>query len=55
LLARLLKEGGHLPNAADKQLQSDPGTVGCSYADEMLLPAMRHHGFLDQETLIPGE
>jgi len=55
LLARLLSEGGHMPDAADKQLQSDPVAVGCSYADEVLLPAMRHHGFLDQETLIPGE
>jgi hypothetical protein len=54
LLACLVSEGGHTADAADKKLQSDPGRVGCSYADEVLLPAMRLHGFLDQEALIPG-
>lgn len=31
--------------------QVDPGTTGCSYADEVLLPAIRRHGFWDQERL----
>jgi hypothetical protein len=53
LLARVLNGSGHTADEADKQLQSDPGAVGCHYADEILLPAMRQHGFIDQEALIP--
>lgn len=52
LLSRLLTEGGHTADMADKKFQNDPGMVGCSYADQVLLPAMRNHGFLDQEALI---
>ncbi|HEY0720034.1 MAG TPA: hypothetical protein VGE50_02150 [Gammaproteobacteria bacterium] len=51
LLTRVLAEGGHTPNAADKQRQIDPERTGCIYADEVLLPAMRTHGFLDQEVM----
>jgi hypothetical protein len=42
--------GGHLPNMASKERQTDPGTTGCDYADGVLLPSMRHHErFVDQE------
>ncbi len=51
LLKRLLTDGGHQPDEADKQRQLDPGLTGCVYSDEVLLPAMRAHGFLDQELL----
>lgn len=51
LLNRLRAEGGHRPDEADKQRQTDPGVTGCNYADEVLLPAMRDRGFLDQEAL----
>ena len=50
LLARLEAGGGHSPGAARKQGQRDPGTTGCAYADEVLLPAIRmHNRFVDQE------
>jgi hypothetical protein len=49
LLERIRNQGGHSAEAADKQLQIDPGTTGCPYADGVLLPAIREHGFIDQE------
>jgi hypothetical protein len=33
--------------------QVDPGTTGCDFADRILLPAIRDHGFWDQESM-PG-
>jgi len=41
LTAILASGGGHLPEAAGKERQCDPGTTGYSYADGVLLPAMR--------------
>jgi hypothetical protein len=42
--------GGHAPEAANKERQTDPGSTGCAYADEVLLPALRRFGrFVDQE------
>ncbi|AOU97861.1 hypothetical protein BI364_07695 [Acidihalobacter yilgarnensis] len=50
LLSVLEVGGGHLPEVADKAEQLDPGTTGCVYADETLLPALRRLGrFVDQE------
>ena len=50
LTASLAAGGGHLPQAAGKERQGDPGTTGCVYADDILLPLMRQHGrFVDQE------
>lgn len=50
LLARLQAGEGHAPAAAEKSGQTDPGTTGCRYADETLLPAMRSANlFVDQE------
>lgn len=40
--------GGHARDAA----QFDPGRTGCEYADQALLPAIRTHGPLDQESII---
>ncbi|MEN8171179.1 MAG: hypothetical protein ABFS08_13230 [Pseudomonadota bacterium] len=51
LLERLRDGLGHTPNAADKQQQIDPGTTGCPYADNILLPATRQFGFIDQEAI----
>ncbi|WP_432257698.1 Wadjet anti-phage system protein JetD domain-containing protein [Cupriavidus sp. TMH.W2] len=52
LLARLLAEESHAPDEARKSGQADPGLTGCSYADEVLLPALRRLGrFVDQESL----
>ena len=50
-LIRVLSEGGgHLPEMASKERQTDPGITGCLYADDELLPLMRQHGrFVDQE------
>ncbi len=33
--------------------QLDPGVTGCIYADTVLLPAIREHGYLDQEAVLP--
>lgn len=50
LLAALHAGGGHSAVTADKAGQPDPGQTGCSYADEVLLPAMRKsERFVDQE------
>jgi len=35
----------------DRSRQVDPGTTGCVYADTLLLPAIRTHGFWDQERI----
>ena len=52
-MMRLLREGkGHSPDTADKAEQVDPGSTGCPYADEELLPAMWEIGrFVDQEAV----
>jgi hypothetical protein len=53
LLETLEAGGGHLPVAAGKDKQADPGEVGCLYADRVLLPAMKMHGrFVDQEMVL---
>ncbi|WP_127476298.1 hypothetical protein [Sulfurivermis fontis] len=51
LLERLHAGHGHAALDADKQLQTDPGRTGCPYADEILLPAARRLGFVDQEAM----
>lgn len=50
-LAQLLEAGGgHAPEQAAKELQTDPGNTGCALADTRLLPLMRVQGrFVDQE------
>lgn len=48
MLAALNEHGGYL--CADKEKkQVDPGSTGCAYADEYLLPAIRRRGQIDQE------
>jgi hypothetical protein len=32
--------------------QVDPDTTGCDFADRVLLPAIREHGFWDQESMV---
>jgi hypothetical protein len=50
LAAILESGGGHAPEQASKELQSDPGNTGCLFADGHLLPLMRRQGrFVDQE------
>lgn len=50
LAALLASGGGHAPELAAKELQADPGTTGCAFADGRLLPLMRAQGrFMDQE------
>ncbi|WP_431113209.1 Wadjet anti-phage system protein JetD domain-containing protein [Variovorax paradoxus] len=50
LLEMVAAGRGHSPEQADKTGQADPGTTGCRYSDEMLLPAIRRSGlFVDQE------
>lgn len=54
LLERLLDGAGHRPAAAGKEGQSDPGNTGCTFADDILLPALRATDrFLDQEAVRP--
>lgn len=52
LLAHL--HHGHAPDAAGKSRQQDPGTTGCMYADEVLLPALRTVGKCVDQELWPG-
>ncbi len=51
LLEQLRNHGGHTLEDADKQNQIDPGTTGCEFADQELLPAIRAYGGIDQELL----
>ena len=48
-----LKQGlGHKPELANKEEQIDPKETGCSYADQVLLPALREQKiFVDQEII----
>lgn len=47
---------GHAPCLAAKEQQNDPGTTGCPYADQHLLPLMREHDrFVDQERFSPSK
>lgn len=46
---------GYAPSSAHKQEQLDPGKTGCTYADKVLLPALRRHGLcVDQEMIWDG-
>lgn len=50
MLQHLLDGGGHTPGQSGKELQRDPGSTGCAYADTQLLPALREIcRFVDQE------
>jgi len=52
LLSLLIAGYGHPPDLADKTEQKDPVSTGCTYADGVLLPAIRaHRAFVDQESL----
>jgi hypothetical protein len=45
---------GHAPDEAGKERQQDPGVTGCSFADEVLLPALRSAGRCVDQELWPG-
>lgn len=50
MLAALKQQGARIAiEEAGGQL--DPQSTGCDYADEVLLPAIRTHGFRDQESI----
>lgn len=52
MLEHLMNGKGHSPSQAGKELQRDPGTTGCTYADTCLLPALRQQArFVDQELI----
>jgi hypothetical protein len=54
LLERLLANASHTAAAAAKDGQQDPGITGCSYADDVLLPALRAtKRYVDQEAVRP--
>lgn len=54
LLQRLESGQGHAAEQAGKEKQTDPGSTGCEYADQVLLPAIRKHNvFIDQESWRP--
>lgn len=50
-LLSLMEAGAfHDPDESTKSGQADPGSTGCDYCDQLLLPAMRkRRGFVDQE------
>jgi len=51
LADRLAAPPGDTRGRRDLSRQIDPGTTGCEYADSVLLPAIRTHGFWDQERI----
>jgi hypothetical protein len=56
LARQLTRGGGHPPALAAKELQTDPGNTGCTYADDELLALLRKHGrFIDQEAFDPAQ
>ncbi len=52
MLKLLQQQKGHSSDMANKQAQQDPGTTGCEFADQVLLPAIRQkQAFIDQEVV----
>jgi hypothetical protein len=49
MVAELRKERGYSVGAGARRGQVDPQMTGCAYADEVLLPAIRERGQIDQE------
>jgi hypothetical protein len=49
MVANLRRERGYSPAASLPRGQVDPLVTGCPYADEVLLPAIRERGQMDQE------
>lgn len=50
MLSKLKSGWGHSHEESGKGLQKDPNFTGCTFSDEILLPAMREQGgFIDQE------
>jgi hypothetical protein len=48
-----LRAAGEGTQALDSRAgQVDPETTGCDFADRVLLPAVREHGFWDQESMV---
>ncbi|HEY6645354.1 MAG TPA: hypothetical protein VIZ63_24710 [Povalibacter sp.] len=54
MLAALGTTGGYRDRSDEVVGQMDPGITGCGYADQVLLPAIREHGRIDQEQWLPG-
>jgi hypothetical protein len=54
MLQALRTRGSHAAGTQSKG-QVDPGETGCPYADVHLLPAIRIHGFMDQESQVDAE
>jgi len=52
LLARL--GSGHAAHEAGKERQLDPGVTGCTFTDEVLLPALRREARCVDQELWPG-
>ncbi len=51
----MLRQSGGYRGGSESRGQIDPGTTGCVFADEVLLPAIREFGQLDQESLVSGK
>jgi hypothetical protein len=53
MLHEILSGNGHPHSTSKKKNQEDPGSIGCEYADAVLLPAMCSTGlFFDQEGVL---
>lgn len=51
MLADLRAARVNVATSVDVERQVDPVATGCTFADEVLLPAIREHGFWDQERI----
>jgi hypothetical protein len=49
MIDQVVRCGGK--QSISESMQTDPQLTGCEYADSVLLPTIREHGFLDQERL----
>ncbi len=52
MLEEVTNGNAHSPEMASKEHQKDPHKINDSYCDDVLLPAMREHGFYDQEGVV---
>jgi hypothetical protein len=52
MLAALRAAGKGIHALESRAGQVDPETTGCDFADGALLPAVREHGFWDQESMV---
>jgi hypothetical protein len=55
MVSIVAQHGGYRSANEPENLQTDPQTIGTQFADDVLLPAIRKYGQLDQESVPEGD